>query len=120
MKFTVIAPLSTAVGVYVKSRTQPLPLDTLAQTNCAGADQSAGRLVPDTANPVTGRPSLELNVMLIVRLAPVTSVSALPTDAVAITVSWLPVDVVPPSTVGSPLELRAASVLPLCVGVANP
>jgi hypothetical protein len=72
--------------------TQPLPELTSEQLKFAGAVQPAGQVVPEIANPVIGKPSLEVKVMLSVCVVPTRAVSVPDTAAVATTVSRVPVN----------------------------
>lgn len=85
-------PLATAVGAYVRFSTQPLPVLTDAQVKLLGPLQPAGSAaLPVTPNPVIAFPSLEANVMLIVREAPTATDTTPATEAVATTKSLVPV-----------------------------
>src|ERR1700735_3424759 len=72
-------------------RTQPLPAPTLAQVRLPGALQSAGSApkLPYTEKAVSGRPSAEVKVMLMVWLVPTATLTE-PTEAVAETVLSVP------------------------------
>ena len=84
-------PVVTAVGAYVRLRTQPLPLLTAAQSNVAGPLQpdGIGPAAAERAKPVIGLPSLEVKVIATVRLAPTTTATA-GCDGVATTRSSVP------------------------------
>ena len=81
----------------MRVRTQPLPGPTVAQVRLLGALQSAGSTpkLPYTEKPVSDSPSRDVKVMLMVWLAPTSTLTA-PTDAVAETV--LSVPLTPPPT----------------------
>ena len=87
----------------MRFRTQPLPALTDAQLKVPGPLQPAGSVarLPDTPNPDIALPSLEVNVMLSVCLAPTVTDMVPATDAVAITASLLPVGPLP-LLMGSP------------------
>jgi len=96
-------PLPGADGAYVRLRTQPLPALTDAQLRAPGPLQPAGSVarLPEIPNPDIALPSLEVNVMLSVCLAPTVTDIVPETEAVAITVSLLPVGPLP-LLIGSP------------------
>lgn len=87
----------------MRFRTQPLPALTDAQAKVPGPLQPAGSVarLPEIPNPDIGLPSLEVNVMLSVCLAPTVTDMVPATEAVAITVSLLPVGPLP-LLMGSP------------------
>jgi hypothetical protein len=72
--------------------TQPLPGATIPQARLLGEVHSAGKLprLPYTENAVRRSPSSEVNVTLMVRLAPTATTNGAPTDAVAATLLWVP------------------------------
>jgi len=90
---------------------QPLPVLTDAQVKVLGPLQPAGSVpkVPETPNPDIVLPSLEVNVMLSVCVAPATTDRVPATEAVATTESWVPVGPLLPA-IGLPGGLPA--VLP--------
>ena len=101
------------VGVKVRFRTQPLPVLKDAQPNEAGPDQPGGRTAPlafEMPNPVIVRPSLEVNVTLMVLVVP-TSTDTKLLGAVATTLSWVPLT--PLASLVKPVafELMPATVL---------
>jgi hypothetical protein len=79
---------------------------TVAHVRLLGPLQPAGRFprVPDTPNPEIGKPSLEVNAMLMVCFAPTTTDTRPATEGVATTALLLPVGRLPPVT-GSPGEV---------------
>jgi hypothetical protein len=102
-------PLPAAVGAKVRFRTQLLPVLTDAHTKVPGPLQPAGKVPnePVMAKPVMGRASLDVNTMLSVWLAPVTTDTVPATEGVAITESLVPE--MPPA----PLKLLPPLLLPL-------
>jgi hypothetical protein len=76
---------------------QPLPGPTFAQVRLLGALQPVGSVpkLPYTEKPVIGRPSADVNVILMVWLAPTATLKE-PTDAVEDTLLSIP-DTPPPT-----------------------
>ncbi len=109
----VSVPLSTAVGAYVRLSTQPLPFATRAQVKLVGALQPAGSdPLSEIPKPVIARPSLELNVMLMVWFAP-TATDTAATEAVATTESSLPDVPLSPPTPTGPVAVPVPVPLPV-------
>jgi hypothetical protein len=79
-------------------RTQPLPVLTDAQAKVVGPLQPAGSVpkLPEIPKPDMARPSLEVKVMLIVRLTPTMTDTVPATEGVPTTESVLPVGPLPP------------------------
>jgi hypothetical protein len=89
--------------VKVRVRTQPLPVLTKAQVKLLGPSQPTGSVPKlfEIPKPEIALPSLDVKVMLTVRLAPTDADTAPPTEGVATTESMLPVRP-PPPAIGSP------------------
>jgi hypothetical protein len=90
-------PLATAVGAYVRLSTQLLPTLTDPHVKLPGPLHPAGNVPkdPEMPNPVTSRASLDVKVMLTVRLEPTTTATST-LEGVATTPSFVPASVAPP------------------------
>ena len=117
---SVSVPPPAAVGAKLRFNTQPLPLPSDAHSKLEGPLQPGGSVVPESANPVIGSPSLDAKLTLTARLVPIEADTVPPTDPVATTESALPLELVLPKSTAPGLDRFGAGGAATTGAAADP